>query len=73
MPETEHPINTILSGLADMLSPTHFIMDTGPSIPGVLRRGRAPKEGPSKIIKTIKRDGRVYELHATKGWRHRRA
>lgn len=31
------------------------------------------KRQKSKIIKRVVKDGRVYELHATKGWRSRRA
>lgn len=34
------------------------------------RSGTAPKKG--KIIKSFVRDGRIYTLHATKGWRSRK-
>lgn len=34
------------------------------------RTGTTPKKG--KIIKSFVRDGRIYTLHATKGWRSRK-
>lgn len=34
--------------------------------------GLARKATKSRIIKTIIRDGREYQLHATKGWRNYR-
>lgn len=41
------------------------------AVPGPMLRGQPKRK--SKIIKSFVRDGRRWELHATKGWRNYRA